>query len=142
MKIVLKYIWTLMIVPPLMFLKGDLSFHTMLDVHGIQPTELIEKKMESAIGGKEVYELIVPVKVKSNEPSFTGEGLMINLYDENYRFIQRSQVIKGQILFRLVGDNAKPKSFILVSPETLDEIKVQKNEATKPILELNFDKAS
>lgn len=141
MKVLVKYIWTLVIVPPLLFLKGDLSFQTMLDVHGIQPTEMIEKKMESAIGGKEVYELIVPVKIVSNDASFTGEGMVINLYDENYRFIQRSQVIKGQILFRLVGDNAKPKSYILVSPETLDELKINKEATKEEPLELHYEKA-
>ncbi len=121
MKIALKYIWSLLIVPPLLFLKGDLSFQTMLEVHDLKPNQMIEQKMQSAMGEKEVKELIIQVKVAEDGTDFTGEGLTINLYDKNYGYIQKSQVIKGQIRFRLVGENAKPETYIVVSPETLDE---------------------
>jgi hypothetical protein len=121
MKIALKYIWSLLIVPPLLFLKGDLSFQTMLEVHDLQPNQMIEQKMQSAMGEKEVKELIIKVNVAEEGTKFTGEGLTINLYDKNYGYIQKSQVIKGQIRFRLVGENAKPNNYIVVSPETLDE---------------------
>ncbi len=121
MKIALKYIWSLLIVPPLLFLKGDLSFQTMLEVHDLKPNQMIEQKMQSAMGEKEVKELIIQVKVAEDGTEFNGEGLTINLYDKNYGYIQKSQVIKGQIRFRLVGENAKPDTYIIVSPETLDE---------------------
>lgn len=135
MKIALKYIWSLLIVPPLLFLKGDLSFETMLQVHDIVPQELLEQKVQSAMGEKEVKELIVRVKIEdTKESNFTGDGLTINLYDKNYGYIQKSQVIKGQIRFRLVGKNAAPETFILVSPETLDEVIVNDSDSVKTLV--------
>ncbi|MFY8020826.1 MAG: hypothetical protein ACOVP1_06500 [Bacteroidia bacterium] len=132
MKVALKYIWSLLIVPPLLFLKGDLSFETMLQVHDIVPQELFEQKVQSAMGEKAVKELIVKVQVEDAQDSkFTGDGLTINLYDKNYGYIQKSQVIKGQIRFRLVGKNALPETFILVSPETLDEVVVNDSDTDK-----------
>jgi hypothetical protein len=134
MKVVIKYIWSLLIVPPLLFLKGDLSFQTMLEVHDIVPTEMFEQKVQSALGEKEIKELIVKVNVENDGTHFTGDGLTINLYDKNYGYIQKSQVIKGQIRFRLVGKNAKPETYILVSPETLDEITISDKDSIKAFL--------
>ena len=141
MKFALKCIWSLLIVPPLLFLKGDLSFQTMLELIDMQPEHMIEQKMESALGKKEVKELIIQVKVAEEGTDFTGEGLTINLYDKNYGYIQKSQIIKGQIRFRLVGENAKPESYILVSPETLDELTLSDSNPEK-VLTLHSGKSA
>jgi|688.fasta_scaffold420972_1 hypothetical protein len=141
MKFALKCIWSLLIVPPLLFLKGDLSFQTMLELLDMQPEHMIEQKMESALGKKEVKELIIQVKVAEEGTDFTGEGLTINLYDKNYGYIQKSQIIKGQIRFRLVGENAKPESYILVSPETLDELTLSDSNPEK-VLTLHSGKSA
>jgi hypothetical protein len=141
MKFALKCIWSLLIVPPLLFLKGDLSFQTMLELLGMQPEHMIEQKMESALGKKEVKELIIQVKVAEEGTDFTGEGLTINLYDKNYGYIQKSQIIKGQIRFRLVGENAKPETYILVSPETLDELTLSDSNPEK-VLTLHSGKSA
>jgi hypothetical protein len=97
--------------------------------------------MESALGKKEVKELIIQVKVAEEGTDFTGEGLTINLYDKNYGYIQKSQIIKGQIRFRLVGENAKPESYILVSPETLDELTLSDSNPEK-VLTLHSGKSA
>jgi hypothetical protein len=141
MKFALKCIWSLLIVPPLLFLKGDLSFQTMLELLDMQPEHMFEQKMESALGKKEVKELIIQVKVAEEGTDFTGEGLTINLYDKNYGYIQKSQIIKGQIRFRLVGENAKPESYILVSPETLDELTLSDSNPEK-VLTLHSGKSA
>jgi hypothetical protein len=141
MKFALKCIWSLLIVPPLLFLKGDLSFQTMLELLDMQPEHMIEQKMESALGKKEVKELIIQVKVAEEGTDFTGEGLTINLYDKNYGYIQKSQIIKGQIRFRLVGENAKPETYILVSPETLDELTLSDSNPEK-VLTLHSGKSA
>ncbi len=141
MKFALKCIWSLLIVPPFLFLKGDLSFQTMLELLDMQPEHMIEQKMESALGKKEVKELIIQVKVAEEGTDFTGEGLTINLYDKTYGYIQKSQIIKGQIRFRLVGENAKPETYILVSPETLDELTLSDSNPEK-VLTLHSGKSA
>ncbi len=124
MKVFLKSLWALLVVPPLIFLKGDLSVRTMFDVYDFKSVEVIEEKISLADGDETLAEFEVPVQIVEADSTFSGDGMVVTLYDQSYGLIERSQIIQGRVKFRLKGNNARSNKFILVSNVTMDEMRL------------------
>lgn len=122
MKVFLKSLWALLFVPPLIFLKGDLSMKTMFDVYDFKSEDAIEERISIVDGDEHVTEFDVPVQIVEADSSFSGEGMVITLYDQSYGLLERSQIIQGRVKFRLKGAKSTKNKFILVSNVTMDEM--------------------
>ncbi len=124
MKVFLKSLWALLIVPPLIFLKGDLSVKSMFDVYDLKSVDVIEDKISLADGDEVLLEFEVPIQILEADSTFSGDGMVITLYDQSYGLLERSQIIQGRVKFRLKGAKARSNKFILVSNVTMDEMQL------------------
>jgi hypothetical protein len=122
MKVFLKSLWALLIVPPLFFLKGDLSMKTMFDVYDLNSVDVVENRISIIDGDEVTKEFEVPVQVLEADSTFSGDGMVITLYDQSYGILERSQIIQGRVKFRLKGAKSNHQKFILVSNVTMDEM--------------------
>jgi hypothetical protein len=122
MKVFLKSLWALLIVPPLIFLKGDLSMKTMFDVYDLNSVDVVENRISIIDGNEPSKEFEVPVQVLEADSTFSGDGMVITLYDQSYGILERSQIIQGRVKFRLKGAKSNHQKFILVSNVTMDEM--------------------
>lgn len=134
MKIALKYLWSLAFIPFLVFLKGDLSVDTYMNINKIEPISISTKEVINNL--KPIPKKLLSVKVKgiSEHGQFSASGLAVYLYDENYSIVCKSQVINGRARFILNSDLDTSKTYSIVTPQTADELKLVHGSKTQELV--------
>lgn len=128
MKVVLKYIWSLAVLPLLIFLKGDLSIDTFLQMNHVEPVVLDRQELMDKLKQKPPNEMVLPVKIISQQPNFTGDGLEVEIYDADYTLIGKSQIIHHRLRLQLPAEMEKGDEIRLVVPHSADELTMQFND--------------
>ena len=122
MKVLIKYIWTLILIPALVFLKGDLSVDTYMHINEINVPEEISHPIKTALTPPKYMPLIVKIRPIPKNKDFSADGLPVYLYDENYNLLLKSQVVHGFVHFEVPFKMIPKKIFKVVSPTTADEM--------------------
>jgi len=126
MKKSLKYLSTLILVPFLVFLKGDadLSVDTFMFGEQVEAVVVTKNQIEEKLMAEPICFLTIKTQVKATNNGFTGEGLPVHLYDSSYQLIAKSQIVQGRVRFQLAfaADTASLQYVVL--PATAAEIKV------------------
>lgn len=126
MKKSLKYLSTLVLIPFVVFLRGDVDLSVDTFMFGEQVQAVANTKMEiqEKLKAEPIYFFQIKTEVKASTPGFTGEGLPVQLYDSTYQLIGKSQIINGKVRFQLAhaADTATLRYVVL--PSTAAEIKV------------------
>ncbi len=122
MKVLIKYIWTLVLIPALVFLKGDLSFDTYMYLNNIKPSEEITKSVKTITTPQKTMPLVININAIAKNKNFSADGLPVILYDEQYNLLQKSQVVQGKVHFTLPMSTTQTISYKIISPLTADEM--------------------
>lgn len=122
MKIVLKYLWSLMLLPLLIFVKGDFSVDTYMSVNQIEPISITREKVLEDLNPVVKPILTVKVKIISKSGQFSADGFAADLYDDNYNLISQSQIMHSRIQFTLDKGEDTLKNYTVVIPKTADEL--------------------
>jgi hypothetical protein len=138
MKLIIKYIWSLVLVPFLLFVKGDLSFDTLVELtHVNKPIEVVQAKVNHAVANEGDVTFSIPVKIITINDSFSGNGLKVKLFDADYNQIAESQIIDKVVKFTVPFKYAGITNFHVVSVETAEEITIESLQKIKVSLEIN-----
>ncbi|MDP1727014.1 MAG: hypothetical protein Q8M15_09545 [Bacteroidota bacterium] len=124
MKLLIKYIWTLVLIPALVFLKGDLSFDTYMYINSMNPPAEIAKTVGKVVASEKMMSVVVKINPISKNKGFSADGMPVQMFDEYYNLIQQSQVIRGKVHFEIPFTTSQNDSYIVVSTKTADEIKL------------------
>jgi hypothetical protein len=127
----MKYIWSVAIIPFLVFLKGDLSVDTFMHINQIEPIAKTKEKVMNKVQPKANTLYMIPVKVVSNNPAFSADGLKVDLYNNEYEVVEHTQVVNGMVCIASASV-ADTGMYHLVVPSTADELIFKpspKNEA-------------
>jgi len=126
MKKSLKYLSTLILVPFLVFLKGDadLSVDTFMFGEQVEAVVVTKNQIEEKLMAEPICFLTIKTEVKAVNNGFTGEGLPVHLYDSSYQLIAKSQIVKGRVRFQLAHAADTATLQYVVLPATAAEIKV------------------
>ena len=103
---------------------------TMFDVYDLNSVDVVENRINIIDGDEVTNEFEVPVQLLEADSTFSGDGMVITLYDQSYGILERSQIIQGRVKFRLKGAHANHKKFILVSNVTMDEMSLDISKQT------------
>lgn len=125
MKLLIKYIWTLVLIPALVFLKGDLSFDTYMYINNMKPSEEISKTVSTITAPEKMMSVVVNINPVSKNKGFSADGMPVQMFDEYYNLIQQSQVLHGKVHFEIPFTTSQNDSYIVVSTKTADEIKLE-----------------
>jgi hypothetical protein len=122
----LKYLSTLILVPFLVFLRGDMDLSVNTFLFGDQVSAVLDTKndIEEQWKAKTIYSFEVNTEVEAIHEGFTGEGLQVHLYDSTYQLIAKSQIAHGKVLFQLAQASDTATLQYVVLPSTATEIKV------------------
>jgi hypothetical protein len=138
MKIMIKYLWSLVLVPFLLFVKGDLSIDTLASItHIDEPIKSAQLKVSSAVAKEGDITFSIPIKVIASNKSFSGNGLKVKLFDEEYTQIAESQILNGLVKFTIPISKGNIKNFHVVSVETSEEVVVECLQKIEVSLEIN-----
>lgn len=133
MKIIFKYLWSVLLVPFLVFLKGDFSVDTYISVNQIEPLAKTRERMIEQVQPATKPILHVKVKAISESGSFTAAGLPAELYDSNYNLIAKSQIVNNRINFSLDKGEDTLANYTVVIPNTADEISFNGNHPSEEL---------
>lgn len=134
----IKYIWSLVLVPFLLFVKGDLSVDTFTALTHIDaPIKDVQQKVSRAVAPEGDITFSIPVKISSTNGSFNGNGLKVRLFDEEYTQIGESQVVNGLVKFTIPAKMGNIKNFHVVSVETAEEVVIESLQKIEVSLEIN-----
>ena len=122
----LKYLSTLILLPFLVFLRGDIDLSVNTFIFGDQVSAVLETKnsIEEQLKAKMIYSFEVNIEVKAIHEGFNGEGLQVNLYDSTYQLMPKSQIAHGKVVFQLAQASDTATLQYVVLPSTAAEIKV------------------
>lgn len=138
MKVMLKYIWTVVFLPFLLFVKGDLSLDTFAEITKLdQPIKEVHAKVSQAVSAEGDITFTIPVKIVSNQDSFSGNGLKVKLFDAEYNQIAESQILDQTVKFTIPSRYAAHQNFHVVSVETADELDLEGLQKIEVSLEVN-----
>lgn len=129
MKGLLKYIWILALIPALGFLKSDLNASIFVATKQSHAKEFAES-VKTVMQPSAVYTLVINIKPVPKNNNFSADGMLVQLFDENYTLIDNSQVIGGKVKFELGSKYLKLQHFKVVAPATADEMQVTNLENT------------
>ena len=134
----IKYLWSLVLVPFLLFVKGDLSFDTFASITHIDaPIKSVQQKVSNATAKEGDITFSIPVKVISINGTFNGNGLKVKLFDEEYSQLAESQIINGMVKFTIPMSKGNIKNFHVVSAETNEEVMIESLQKIEVSLEIN-----
>ncbi len=124
MKLLIKYIWTLVLIPAFFFIKGDLSWDAFRNINELNPEREITKRVKDAFEPSSPKLIEFKVNAVSTSENFSAEGMKVELYDHLYNLLQKSQVVGGRVKFKLDPIKSNIEKFNLVCPTTADELKI------------------
>lgn len=136
MKLALKHVWTLILVPVFLFIRGDLNLTEVLVLNFKGIKNNLEQVKKAAVNKKELVNVVVYIQVENDSNGFTGAGVPIYLYDDKYNEIAKSQIIGRHAAFTVMPSTIKNKTLKAVCKLTNDEVEIT-NIAEKNILVLH-----
>lgn len=134
MKVALKYIWSLAVIPFLIFLKGDLSMDTFMHINKIEPIEKTKEKIMENFHPEPKPFFEINVKAITKSGNFTADGIPVNLYDSSYNLVCQSQVVLGKVKFQLEDLTQMKNSYHIVVPKTADQLEICSGVISSPLL--------
>ncbi len=135
MKLLFKFIFTFTLVPFFLFLKGEMSFHTFVEVNELDKSFAnFGNTIFSGFEPKKYVSFKLPVKTISNNKNFNAAGLCISLYDENYQLLTQTQVSGKYINFILPKALDTNQTYHVVVPSTSDELTLMPGKEKEALL--------
>jgi hypothetical protein len=132
MKLIIKYIWSIAIIPFLVFLKGDLSVDTFMRLNNIESIAKTKEKVMNKFQPKANTLYMIPVKVVSNNPAFSADGLKVDLYNSEFNLVEHTQVLNGMVCISSASV-ADTGSYHLIVASTADELKFKPSTTNAPL---------
>ncbi|MCG9881819.1 MAG: hypothetical protein MH472_14585 [Bacteroidia bacterium] len=126
MKKSLKYLSTLILIPFVVFLRGDmeLSVDTFMFGEQVEAVVVTKNQISEKLKAEPTYSFVVKTKVIAQNPGFTGDGLPVHLYDSTYQLIGKSQIMAGKVKFTLQHASDTASLRYVVLPSTASEVEV------------------
>ncbi len=136
MKIALKHIWTIILVPVFLFVRGDLNLSDVMALNFDGIKNNLEEVKHAALNNEAPVTIVIYIQVDNGYDGFTGAGVPIYLYDDKYNEIAKSQIIGKHVAFNVLPSAIKNKTLKAVCKLTNDEVEIA-NTADKNILVLH-----
>lgn len=124
MKFALKHIWTLILVPIFLFVRGDLNLNDVMAINFNGIKNNIKEVKHAALNNEEQVTVVVYIAIENGYDGFTGAGVPIYLYDEKYNEMAKSQVIGKYAAFNVLPSQVKNKTLKAVCKLTNDELEI------------------
>ncbi|MBC7382154.1 MAG: hypothetical protein H7296_04070 [Bacteroidia bacterium] len=124
MKIFVKYIWTIIFIPAFIILTADVLNISPNYAKNVNSAKEFYNIIHKIITPSSLATLEIKIKAVSKDPNFSAEGMLVQLFDENYNVIDKSQVMEGKVRFELKSKYLLSQHFRVVAPGTADEINV------------------
>jgi hypothetical protein len=137
MKIVMKFLWTLVLVPLFFFIKGDLSIKSFVEINQLKaPLHEAKRAFSNVVEPEKTINIIVPVKPVSTSKNFNAHGMKVKLYDADYNLLATSQVLNGQVVFTIKDSYSLVTNMHAVAIETADELLIPNPKQIEVSLEI------
>lgn len=138
MKIALKFLWSLVLVPLFIFIKGDLSTKIFAEINELPaPISEVKKTVTRVAEKDRMIQFIVPVKPISANKNFNAHGMKVQLFDSEYNLLASSQVLNGQVTFSINEDYSLITNLHVVALETSEEVIIANPKQIEVSLEIN-----
>jgi hypothetical protein len=138
MKIAMKFLWSLVLVPFFIFIKGDLSTKSFVEINQLQaPLQEVKRTVSNVSEPEKTINIVVPVKPVSTNTNFNAHGMKVQLYDADYNLLATSQVLNGQVVFNIKDSYSLVTNMHAVAIETADEVLIANPKQIEVSLEID-----